>query len=179
MFFHVFILLFCSVCVYIYVYTHTHFLFSFWSKMAWVAICRLELNAADWNLNCDLAVANCESTAELLIKPFSSSQSRFSFVCWFIFLYHIVRLGFCYFKSSDQPFLKILYFSVHKQLFIIIIFHQTLIFQFVVLLQFQASGQVWFRKIDVVIPRYLSISCVSLYTFLIFLYELLALSLTL
>lgn len=136
------------LCVCVYLCIHTHFLFLFfWSKMAWVAICRLELNAADWNLNCDLAVANCESTAELLIKPFSSSQSRFSFVCWFIFLYHIVRLGFCYFRSSDQPFLKLLYFSVHKQLFIIIFFHQTLIFQFVVLLQFQASGRVWFSKL--------------------------------
>lgn len=30
-----------------------------------VAVCWLELNAADWNLNCDLAVANCESAAEL------------------------------------------------------------------------------------------------------------------
>lgn len=38
--------------------------------MAYVAVCRPELNAADWNLNCDLAVANCESAAELPIKAF-------------------------------------------------------------------------------------------------------------
>lgn len=69
----------------------------FWSKMVCVAICRLELNAADWNLNCDLAVANCESAAELPIKPLSSSHSRFSFVSWFISLYHFVCLGFFYF----------------------------------------------------------------------------------
>lgn len=38
------------------------------------------------NLNCDLAVANCESAAELPIKPFSSSCSRFLFFGWFISL---------------------------------------------------------------------------------------------
>lgn len=80
----------------------------FWSKMVCVAVCRLELNAADWNLNCDLAVANCESAAELPIKPFSSSHSIFLYVSWFISLYHFC-LVFCFFKSSDQPFVKLPY----------------------------------------------------------------------
>lgn len=69
-----------------------------WLSAGW------NLNAADWNLNCDLAAANCESAAELPIKPFSSLHFRFLFVGWFISLYHFVCLGFCYFKSSDQPF---------------------------------------------------------------------------
>lgn len=38
-----------------------HIALLFWSRRVCSAVCRLELNAADWNLNCDLAVANCES----------------------------------------------------------------------------------------------------------------------
>lgn len=81
----------------------------FWSKMVCVAVCSLELNAADWNLNCDLAVANCESAAELPVKPLSSSHSRFLLVGWFISLSHFVCFGFCYYKSSEQPFVKLPY----------------------------------------------------------------------
>lgn len=95
-------------------YFFSSFLFSwavllFWSNMVCVAVCRLELNAADWNLNCDLAAANCESAAQLLVKPLSSSHLRFLFVSWFISVYHFVRLGCCYFISSEQPFVKLPY----------------------------------------------------------------------
>lgn len=94
--------------------------FLFWSKMVCVAVCRLELNAADWNLNCDLAVANCESAAELPIKLLSSSLSRLLFFRSVYFsLSFCLSWFFCYFKSSDQPFVKLpnvwRYFSVHKK----------------------------------------------------------------
>lgn len=85
------------------------YLLLFSSKMVCVAVCRLELNAADWNLNCDLAVANCESAAELPIKPFSSSRSGFLFVSWLVCFYHFVCLDFCYFKNLDQPFVRLSY----------------------------------------------------------------------
>lgn len=118
----------------------------FWPKMVCVAVCRLELNAADWNLNCDLAVANCESAAELPIKPFSSSHSQI-LVCPSVSF----RLSFfclsCFFlfpkKSSDQPFLKLLYVFGDILVYInhiFLFFHQTWIFQFVVMLQFNGSG---------------------------------------
>lgn len=99
--------------------------------MVCVAVCRLELNAADWNLNCDLAVANCESAAELPIKPLSSSHSRFSFLSVGLFLSIIFLVCLRLFSSVSLFFIIIFkkvqislllsylmfwtYFSVHKQ----------------------------------------------------------------
>lgn len=81
----------------------------FWSKTVCVAVCRLELNAADWNLNCDLAVANCESAAELPIKPCSSSHFRFLssglFLPMILFVSYVLKI-------SAQPFFNLCFVLV-------------------------------------------------------------------
>lgn len=100
--------------------------FLFWSKVVCLAVCRLELNAADWNLNCDLAVANCESAAELPVKPLSPLHSRFLFVGWFVSFSSSLFLSLCHFvlvfvisKVWSSLLLSYLMFwtnfSVHKK----------------------------------------------------------------
>lgn len=95
---------------FIIVFFFSPFVLLFWSKMVCVAVCRLELNAADWNLNCDLAVANCESAAELPVKPLSSLLSRFLFVGWFISLHYSVCLGFCYCLKFRSTFCEVSFY---------------------------------------------------------------------
>lgn len=108
----------------------------FWSKMVCVAVCRLELNAADWNLNCDLAAANCESAAQLPVKLLSS-HSRSLFVSWFVpsTILSVLVVVISEVRSSLLLSYHMFwtYFSVHKKCFFAI-FHQ--IFQFSVMLQF-------------------------------------------